>query len=105
MREALIKKLSEYIRENNPDLLIRLREDGKEKEYLSDKLNTINALIDQEEKELPGYILEQKCMDILTEDLRPSRFNYISLLLEEEFGTKYQQFQEAGILKFVPAAK
>ncbi len=39
-------------------------------------------------------------MDVLTQDLRPSKFNYISSIIEEEFETTFRQLQESGTLKF-----
>ncbi len=99
MQQSLINKLHEYIRENNPDLLFQLEEDRKVTEYLSDKISTVSALIKQTENGKPTYIIEDACMDVLTQDLRPSKFNYISNLLQEEFETIYNQLQESGTLK------
>jgi len=73
MQQALITKLHEYIRENNPDLLLQLEEDGKVTEYLSDKISTVSALIKQTDTGEPAYIIEDACMDVLTHDLRPSK--------------------------------
>ena len=100
MQEILINKLHQYIRENNPDLLLQLEEDGKVTEYLSHKISTVDALLNQTDKEQPAYIIEEACMDILTQDLRPSKFNYISAILEEEFDTAYRQLQKSGTLQF-----
>ncbi len=100
MQNILINKLHEYIREYNPDLLMRLEEDGKVIEYVFNKVSTVCALVNQLNKEQPDYIIEASCMDVLTQDLRPSKFNYISSVLEEEFGTTYQQLQKSGTIKF-----
>lgn len=100
MQQALITKLHEYIRENNPDLLFQLEEDGKITEYLTDKIITVSALIKQTENGKPAYIIEDACMDVLTQDLRPSKFNYISNLLQDEFESTYNQLQESGAIKF-----
>ena len=83
MQHTLINKLHEYIRENNPDLLFLLEENRKVTEYLSDKISTVSALIKQMDIGEPAYIIEDACMDVLTKDLRPSKFNYISNLLQE----------------------
>lgn len=77
MQQTLMNKLHEYIRENNPDLLFQLEEDGKVTEYLSDKISTVSSLIKQTENGKPTYIIEDACMDVMTQDLRPSKFNYI----------------------------
>ncbi|MEO6731306.1 MAG: DUF1896 family protein [Ferruginibacter sp.] len=100
MQQTLIKKLHEYIRDNNPDLLLQLEEDRKVTEYLSAKISTVNALMKQPENGTPAYIIEDACMDVLTQDLRPSKFNYICNLLHEEFESTYNQLQESGTLKF-----
>jgi hypothetical protein len=100
MKEILINKLLEYIRENNPDLLMQLKEDGKVTEYLSNKLSTVNALLNHSGEEQPAYIIEEACMDVLTQELKPSKYNYISSILEEEFETTYRHLKESGLLKF-----
>ena len=100
MQEILINKLLEYIRENNPELLIQLEEEDKVAEYLSNKISTIESLLDNWEKGQPAYIIEVACMDILTQDLRPSKFNYICTILEEVFEASYQQLHESGVLQF-----
>ncbi len=100
MKEILVKKLHEYIRENNPDLLLQLEEEGKVAEYLLNKVGSVNGLVNQQYTKQPIYIIEDTCMDILTKDLKPSKFNYIRNVLEEEFETSYLQLQQAGVLKF-----
>ena len=100
MQQTLMNKLHEYIRENNPDLLCQLEEDKKVTEYLSDKISTVSVLIKQMGIGQPAYIIEDACMDVMTQDLRPSKFNYISNLLQEEFESTYNQILESGTLKF-----
>ncbi len=100
MKKILINKLHEYIRENNPDLLFQLEEDGKVAEYLSNKISTVSALIRQIDIGEPSYIIQEACMNVLTQDLRPSKFNYISNVLEEDFADTHRQLQESGTLKF-----
>ena len=39
-------------------------------------------------------------MNELTKDLRPSKFNYLTSILEEEFETDYNRLQESGILTY-----
>ncbi len=100
MQAILINKLHGYVRENNPDILLQLEESGSVTEYLSNKVSTVNALLDQFEKGQPAYIIEEACLNVLIQDLRPSKFDYIITILEEEFEDKYQQLQETGVLKF-----
>lgn len=99
MQEILVIKLHEYIRENNPDMLTALREKNAVTGYLHEKILSIDSLlIDLLAANTPTYIIEERCMDALTRDLRPSRFNYLKLLLEEKFPSQYEQFSNNGIL-------
>ncbi len=100
MKEILINKLHQYIRENNPEVLLQLEEDRKVTEFLFNKVSTVNALLKQMDKGQPAYIIEDSCMDVLTQDLRPSRYNYICTLLEEEFENHHLQLKESGTLQF-----
>jgi hypothetical protein len=100
MHETIIEKLLKYIKENNPDLLFQLEEEGKLSSYLADKISTVDSLLNHPEKEQPAYIVEEACMDILTQDLRPSKYNYISTVLEEEFTSTFYQLQKDGTLQF-----
>lgn len=97
MQSVLVEKLYEYIRENNPDLLMQL-EVGAISKYLNEKVASLNLTSDRVNE--PAYILEERYFNLLTEDLRPSKYNYIKEILEEEFEVEYRLWQEAGILKF-----
>ena len=48
----------------------------------------------------PQYIIEEICLNVLTEDLKPSRFTYIRSLLAEEFEKTYTIFHESSILTY-----
>ncbi len=99
MKKVLENKLHQYLRENNPDVLIQLEEDNKVSTYLSDKINTVDTLLKEYEGQ-PEYIIEEVCMNELIKDLRPSKFNYISNILEEEFEKEYRLFQDSCALRF-----
>lgn len=101
MKDILSIKLVEYLRENNPDVLFSLEEEGSLVSYINQKLGILDELILQlQEQHQPRYIIEEACMNALTEDLRPSKFNYIKELLEEEFIMEYQHLLRLGILRF-----
>ncbi len=100
MKRLLIEKLHNYISENNPDLLLQLQEDSKVTDYLINKIGTVDALLQQLDKSQPAYIIEDACMDVLTQDLKPSRYNYISIILEEDFENHHLQLKESGTLQF-----
>jgi hypothetical protein len=99
MQGTFINNLYQYIRANNPDILLELEETGSVTTYLSNKVNTVEPLYEQLSKEgKPTYIIEEMCMNFLTEDLKPSRYNYILTILESDFEIKYNEFSETGIL-------
>ena len=86
---------------NNPDVLLELEQTGTTTQYLSEKVSSVDLLITQLSGEgKPPYTIEEMCMKSLTEDLRPSRYNYIMNVLELEFEDKYNQFTESGLLLF-----
>ncbi len=99
MKEILTNKLHQYISENNPDILLPLEEKSAVTEYLTNKASSVDALLKQLEGQ-PEYIIEESCLDALTQDLKPSKFNYIKNILEEEFEATYQQLKESGTLLF-----
>ncbi|HNP25069.1 MAG TPA: DUF1896 family protein [Panacibacter sp.] len=101
MHDILTDKLCKYLEQNNPDILISLEEKSGVTKYLSDQVSAIDKLPAKLESEgNPPYLIEEICMKILTEDLRPSKFNYICAVLEEDFETTYYQLQQSGTLRF-----
>ena len=101
MQEILIRKLHSYLQRNNPDILIELQSEQKVTAYLVGKVSSIDSLLDQLLIEgRPPMIVEEICLDALTEDLRPSRYSFIESILEEEFTQTHRRFQEASILTF-----
>lgn len=99
LQERLIYKLFDYICDNNPDLLFQLEEERRVTPYLHEKIAGIDTMIKAHTSE-PEYILEERCMLALTNDLRPSKYNYIREVLEEEFSATYRLLIEAGTLKY-----
>ena len=101
MQQILIAKLHEYITQNNPDLLITLQQESRVSSYLKDKVEAAGPLVDELAAEnIPAYIILERSMDELTKDLRPSKFNYLISVLDEEFETDYSRFKESGILTY-----
>jgi hypothetical protein len=101
MQTILIEKLRSYIVQNNVDLLLKLQKDFRLTRYLEDKVAAIEPQLKQWIAEgKPQYILEELCMNDLTQDLRPSRFNYIREILEEDFLQTYKNFRDKGVLTY-----
>jgi hypothetical protein len=100
MQKVLIGKLLEYVRDNNPDILFALEAEASLTTWLTDKVHTVDIIIEQlKEQQLPNYQIEEICMEELTKDLRPSKYNYIYKLLEEEFEQHYQRVLQTGLLQ------
>ncbi len=101
MQEILIVKLHQYILHNNLDLLITLQEKGNAESYLKGKVLSIDTLFHELIAEgVPAYLIEERCMDVLTQDLRPSKYNYLTSVLEEEFQSDYSRLKKNGTLSF-----
>lgn len=100
--ELLLKeKLLEYLEDNNPDTLFSLQSEGNLDSYLQQKTDSVKSLIQHLEAEgKPAYIIESSCMDEMTESLRPSKFNYIMDILDEEFIAEYVLLQSTGTLVY-----
>lgn len=101
MQETLKHKFHDYIRENNPDVLLTLEAETSVTKFISSKVNSLNHFVEELEKEnKPAYIIEEICLNELTKDLKPSKFNYIINILEEEFEFAYQQLSKLRLLQY-----
>jgi len=101
MKTQLIKQLHNYLLHNHTDLLIALQEEHRLEHYLKQKVESVSELLTQlQEESRPAYVIEALCLEELTRDLRPSRFNYMRELLETEFEKPYQRMRDSGILTY-----
>ena len=101
MQDMLKEKLWTYIVHNNPNLMLNLQQDFSLTDYLEQKVFNIQPLVSHllaENK--PEYIIKALCMEELTKDLRPSKFNYIRGVLEEEFELDFLRIKESGLLTY-----
>lgn len=89
MSERLQTVLVGYIRENNPDLLFQLEEDNRLHEWVHEKVSSVSHIGD-----------EMICLQTMTADIRPSKFNYIKDILEDEFPKDFQRLHDTGVLTF-----
>jgi hypothetical protein len=100
MKEVLISRLLDYIRDNNPDLLFALEAEDKLRMWLYSKVENIQSLWVQMEKDKqPPYLIEEACLKELTKELRPSRYNYILNILEQEFEQDLKLMRQSGLLQ------
>ena len=101
MRELLIKKLVAYIRNNNPEIFAELNEVSLISAFIEAKVNGVEHLWKQlTASNTPAYIMEEMCMAELTKDLKPSRYNYIINILEEDFEFAHKQMLVSGTLQY-----
>jgi Domain of unknown function (DUF1896) len=101
MKEILISKLQAYLIHNNPEILVALHGDSDLSSYLQEKVKALDDLPDQLLAEgKSAYIIEEICMDELTKGLRPSGYNYLLSILEDDFKTEYFEWREAGVLTY-----
>lgn len=101
MEDLLKEKLWFYIIHKNPDLMFTLQEDYSVLDYLNKKIDGVKSILnDMLSDGTPKYIIEEICLNVLTEDLKPSRFLYIRSLLSDEFEKTHSAYKESGILTY-----
>ncbi|HEX5553371.1 MAG TPA: DUF1896 family protein [Chitinophagaceae bacterium] len=101
MQSMLTEKLWAYIVHNNPDLMFSLQEAHSVTRYLEEKVNAVMPMAAQLIDEgKPPYIIEELCLNAMTEELKPSRYQYIRSVIEEEFNADYERMKESGTLTY-----
>jgi len=101
MENLLRMKLQSYLVHHNPEVILNFEGKTTLSKYIDDKLNANRALLESlYEEQKPMYIIEELCMNELTKDLRPSRFQYLRGILEDEFEEQYLKLRESGMLTY-----
>ena len=101
MQSMLMQKLWTYIVHNNPNLMFSLQEDYSVTRYLEEKVNAVLPMVEQLLGEgRPPYVIEELCLNAMTEKLQPSRYQYIRSVIEEEFNGDYERMKENGTLTY-----
>jgi hypothetical protein len=101
MEHVLKEKLWAYIVHNNPDLMISLQESHSVSQYLDEKVSAVLPMVEQFLGEgKPQYIIEELCLNTMTAELKPSRYQYIRSVVEEEFPQEYERMKENGTLTY-----
>ncbi len=100
MQQVLKQKLHEYIRNNNPDILLALEAEKSVSKFIDGRVDAAMFLLeDLVREDKPAYIVEEVCLDELIKEFKPSKFNYIVGILEEEFEFAHQQLSKLRILQ------
>lgn len=97
MTDKLQSLLLGYIKENNPELLLQLEEDDALHAWVLEKIREVELVLKNAKR---TALDEMACMEIMTADLRPSRFRYVRDLFEMEFTDAHERMQEAGTLTY-----
>lgn len=101
MHQQLKESLWAYIVHNNPELMFNLQEDYSVTRYLDEKVSSVMPKVLQLlEQDKPGHVIHELCMAQLTDDLKPSKYQYIKKVLKHEFELFYERFKEEGILTY-----
>lgn len=94
-------RLHAWMIQHCPHLLMELQQQFGVSDYLSNKLTSISELLNGlSETGHPDYIIEEQCMIELTQDLLPSRYDYLQELVQEEFPLEFEQWKRSGILTY-----
>ncbi len=98
MQDLLLIKLQSYLAVHYPDMLLALREEGKEEVFIREKVEGISGQMEELlNAGTPAYMVEIYCMDVLIDSLGPSRYDYIYNILEDEFEKRLAAFERLGI--------
>lgn len=101
MKKKLRANLWAFITQNNPELMFNLQEGYSVMTYLDDKVEKIQPMVInllEEGKEI--HVIEELVLLEMTKDLRPSKFNFIKEVIEQDFPDEYHKFREAGVLTY-----
>lgn len=91
----------QFIVEHNPELMFSLQEDYSVMSYLDCKMASIQPMLEGLKMSgQPRYAIIDQCMETLTEDLKPSRYEYIKALLEKDFAKQAEELRENGTMTF-----
>ena len=98
MQDLLHIKLQTYLAVHYPDMLLALREEGKEEVFIHEKVEGISVEMEaMMDAGTPAYMVETYCMDVLIGSLGPSKYDYIYNILEDEFEERLATFEKLGI--------
>lgn len=97
MQQQLLEKLWAYIAEFNPELMFSLQENYSVRSYLEAKVKSVEWLLESLHG-IPEHLITELCMNELTADLKPSKYQYIRKILERDFGAVTEVMRENGVL-------
>lgn len=101
MEETLYNRLSDFITENNPEMIVNAGRSFSLSQFVNDRIESVSQVL----KELTAAgkaeeVILETCMKEMTKDLVPSRANYIRAILKDEFPHDHDRFSETGVLTY-----
>lgn len=102
MQTTLLNKLHQHLQENYPDLLLDLQATGAVTGYLHSLMESLGNMPEELlAAGYPPYEVEEICIEeLLVKGVGPSKYNFFSSLLQDEFADAFNKWSEVGILVF-----
>jgi hypothetical protein len=98
MEERLQQLLYAHLVEYHPDVLIGLQGVHSVTGYLLTKTASVCEVWQSlRSKQVPAPFIEEECLRLLIADLWPSRYQYLSTVLDEDFIHASQIWRESGL--------
>lgn len=95
------EKLKADILINNPDMLPKFNSNYSFLDFLVDKIHSIYPMMQQlKEEGKPEHAIVELCLEELTKEFRPSKFRYVTDLMQAEFPEDYERLKKLGVLTF-----
>ncbi len=98
MEERLEQLLYTHLVQYHPDLLMTLQGETNVSAYIRTKTAAVkNVWTPLRAEQVPDPFIEDECMRLLTADLWPSRYQYLSEVLEDDFTEASERWRETGL--------
>lgn len=101
LKQILKEKLREHIINDYPDLMLRLQGKNQFESYLGQKV--MSVLLTAKRMINDGFgesETVENAIEVLTDDLKPSRYQYIVNVLSQEFEKEHESLTNSGLLLF-----
>jgi len=99
MKHKLSELFGTYLAEHNPDILLELERENRVGAFIEAAIESLEIHPDELACQgLPNYLIEEICLEQLTQGVRPSRYDYLLSLLADEFSTTLTDWTERNLL-------
>ena len=102
MKNSLTFLLRAYLAQHHPDLLFEVERENGVNAFIAAAIESLGDQPDELARQgTPAYVIEEICMEQLTQGFRPSRYDYLLSLLEDEFNATFAVWAERDLLSSV----